>query len=214
MAKKTFTVQCGNVSIGDKTVGIAVKMSRDSMPITTADDTICGKRLDISLKRGSADPDQESIPGTEDNFAELHGNVEVKSFRITTKSYSFTACFMLEDVEAERLHEFAKRECTLHIAKSSDIPDKKRGRAPKGQRELTMDTVLSSANLIPAPETPTTKRSATKKSARVAKGSSPLSSTGNSTAKNASTTDDAAAESSKARKNASRRAARAAAKGR
>lgn len=124
--KKTLTVQCGNVSIGDKTVGIAIKFSRDSMPVTSADDLICGRRMSVSLKRGNADPDQESIDEVADNFAELEGVVEVKSYRVTQKNFAFTACFMLADIHPERLYEFAKRECTLQVLKSDEIPAKSR----------------------------------------------------------------------------------------
>lgn len=131
-----LTVQCGNVSIGDKTVGIGISFSRDSMPIQQADNILCGRRIEVSLKRGNASPDQKTSP--EDAQAKIDGTVEVKSFRATTKNFHLTACFTLEDVEPERLHEFAKRECTLTIRKSGDIPSKKKEKPEpaKGQRSL------------------------------------------------------------------------------
>lgn len=136
--KKTLTVQCGNVSIGDKTVGIAIKFSRDSMPVTSADDLICGRRMSVSLKRGNADPDQESMDEMGDNFASLEGVVEVKSYRVTQKNFVFTACFAIADIHPERLHEFAKRECTLRILKSDNIPDKKK--EPSKSKPLPFST--------------------------------------------------------------------------
>lgn len=132
-----LTCQAGNVSIGDKTVGISISFSRDSMPIGQADSILCGRRIEMSLKRGNASPDQTTNPP--DAQASIKGTVEIKSFRATTKNYHLTLCFMLEYVEPERLHEFAKRECTMTITKSGEIPRRETGKGSdplEGQRQL------------------------------------------------------------------------------
>ncbi len=131
MAKKkpaddtlTMTVAYGDVSIGEKTCRISVKVDRNTISITKADKTLCDKRLTGAIVRkpdGEAE-DQGRLDGMEDvGIARMAGIFDVKGFSVSAKHIGFGMTFAIKSVDVGQLAKFAKRQGQLVIDSVAQI---------------------------------------------------------------------------------------------
>jgi hypothetical protein len=122
----TLGVAYGDVSIGDKTARISIKVDRDTLSIIQADKNLCDKRLTGSIVRrpkGESNG-QGRLDGMEDYGIEtLKGIFDVKGFSVTKKHVAFGLTFAIASVDIGQLASFAKRSGELVINSSESIPD-------------------------------------------------------------------------------------------
>jgi hypothetical protein len=121
-----LTVSYGDVSIGDKTARISVKVDRDSLNIKQADSNLCDKRIHGTIVRrpkGEA-ADQGRLDGMADiGVHRMPATFDVKGFHVTAKHIGFGLTFAIASIDIGQLVTFAKRSGTLVIDRSEAIPD-------------------------------------------------------------------------------------------
>jgi hypothetical protein len=122
----TLNVSYGDVSVGDKTARIPVKVDRGSITIAKVDERICDKRLTGEIVRR---PDGEAngqgrLPGMEGmGIQQLKGVFDVKGFSVTKKHIAFGLTFAIASIDIGDLVQFAKRTGQLVIKASEAIPE-------------------------------------------------------------------------------------------
>lgn len=136
MAKKAQTengvvelpVRYGNVSIGEDTARLGVRISRGNLTPGKADALLCGRRLTCQLTcvpRGK-DADQPTLPGV-DVGRQVEAVVDVKAVSMTRKNIGAGLTFALAEVDLDSLVHFAKRDGRISISKVEDLDDKDDG---------------------------------------------------------------------------------------
>jgi hypothetical protein len=133
MAKKAATengvvelpVRYGNVSIGEDTVRLGIRISRGNLTPGKADALLCGRRLTCQLScvpRGK-DVDEPTLPGV-DVGRQVEAVVDVNAVSMTRKNIGAGLTRSLADVDLDSLVHFAKRDGRLTITKVEDLDDK------------------------------------------------------------------------------------------
>jgi len=122
-AKFTAPVEFGNVSIGDGTVGLSIKIDRTHLDPQQADDLLCGRRLQSRLAVGKPGDDVDQTYLFDDAEHKLTASFDVKGFAVKPKHIRATFCGALADLEIEELGHFAKRAGRLLIDAVSELED-------------------------------------------------------------------------------------------
>lgn len=126
-AKLEIAVDFGSVSIGDETAHVSCSVPRASLGIAVADEFFCCKRLSVCLQHsGECDPDQKTIPGLEDAYAELDGVADTGNVGFSRKKIGFGLTFAIDEVGTAELGAFAKRHGTIKIHSVEALPEKQR----------------------------------------------------------------------------------------
>lgn len=127
-----LNVEFGNVSVGDATARIGVKLVADAMDANEARRVFCGRQLWGRITLATAlDEKQERLPGmAEERPHEIEAAMDVKSVGMQPKHYSFGLTFSLGgQVDVSVLAQFAKRAGRLVIDEIKDLPEKSAGSA-------------------------------------------------------------------------------------
>ncbi len=151
MAKKPRTefeaidlpCEYSNVSIGDGTANIGIRISKERLNIMAAEEALCGRRLNGTIYRcpPGADPNQESFDfGPETD--QIESVFDVKRFSSSPKFISFGLTFSLQEIDAEILSHFAKASGRIRIDGVEVIaPPEKKEKKPAplpGQKDLNL----------------------------------------------------------------------------
>jgi hypothetical protein len=120
-------VDFSQVSIGDGTARVGVKVSRDKLKIRVADKQVCGRRLIGQIRVCPKDEDSKQTQMFDDKHHQLSGAFDVKSITITPKALSFGLTFALEGLEISELAHFAKKAGKLVVNEVQAIPEKSKG---------------------------------------------------------------------------------------
>lgn len=114
----------GNVNVGDETARISIRISRQSLTLAKADSIFSGKRITgtILARAGGGGPDQESLPGIEDDI-EITDTFDVSSFGVSAKRISTGLTVAINSVDVGELAHFAKRDGRLTVRSVGEIPD-------------------------------------------------------------------------------------------
>jgi hypothetical protein len=125
-------VNFGDVSIGDGTARIGVRIDRSLLNIDAADELLCGRRLNGRLlvtPPGDANSQTYIDPEVSGDLKhELESTFDVKRFSASPKNITAGLTFSLQEVEVSELSHFAKRGGRLVVASIAEIPAKQRGR--------------------------------------------------------------------------------------
>lgn len=125
-------VNFGDVSIGDGTARIGVRIDRSLLNIDAADKLLCGRRLNGRLlvtPPGDANGQTYIDPEVGGELKhELESTFDVKRFSASPKNITAGLTFSLQEVEVSELSYFAKRGGRLVVASIAEIPAKQRGR--------------------------------------------------------------------------------------
>jgi hypothetical protein len=125
LAVLDLPVGFGNVSIGDETARIGIRVERKFLSLKKADENLCGRRLwGKIVARSSGQAEQDSIPGMDGQDSEVQATFDVKGFGVSKKSVSFGLTFALESVDVQTLSLFAKRSGKLVVTGVEDMPVK------------------------------------------------------------------------------------------
>lgn len=120
--KTEIRVEFGNVSIGDQTARLGVKIAREMLPLTEADRMFCGRRVWGLVALGQPDnPDQKVLPTMEDAQIVIEGAWETKQLGVNPNAYSFGLNFKLKEINVSELATFAKRAGTMTIVSVQDL---------------------------------------------------------------------------------------------
>lgn len=119
----TFPVSFGNVSIGDNTAGIPVRIDRSRLNPVAADDLLCGHRLNARLAVGDRDDDPDQQVMFDDMDYHLSASFEVKGYSVKPKYIKATFNVCLNDIAIEDLGHFAKRSGQLAVDGVEPLPD-------------------------------------------------------------------------------------------
>jgi len=121
--RQQIAVDFGNVSIGDGTARIGIKIDRNDMELSEAEDTLCGRRITGSIKlvRTNEDPAQKPISGMEDDQHEIKGTFDVKAISVSPKRISAGLTFSLKSIPFEQLAFFAKRSGRLMVDNVAEL---------------------------------------------------------------------------------------------
>ena len=130
-------VNFGDVSIGDGTARIGVRIDRSLLNIDAADELLCGRRLSgrlLVLPPGDASNQTYIDPVVGGDLKhELESTFDVKRFSASPKNITAGLTFSLQEVEVSELSHFAKRGGRLVVAGIEEIPAKQRGRKAKAK---------------------------------------------------------------------------------
>lgn len=113
---KRFRVGFGGVSIGDNTCRLGVKLLRDVVKVSEADEYFCGRRINCRVKmhRSDEDPDQQHFDEM-DSSETVEAVCDVKRYAVGPKDISIGLSFNLVEIHIEQLARFAKQSGTLEI---------------------------------------------------------------------------------------------------
>lgn len=120
--KHSMPVAFSNVSIGDETARIGVKIDRANLSIESADEILCGKRCEVKIELGTQDDasGQQYIEGT---VEAIEATVDIKRYSVSPKAISAGLTFALSEVEPRALAPYAKGKGRLLVTKIEDIPE-------------------------------------------------------------------------------------------
>lgn len=114
-----FPVKCGNVSIGDKTVSVGIKIDRQFCTLSRMEECLVGRRLTGRLKLGavaaSDDPKQRTLENMDDSNYEVVGVFQTSSVSVTEKTLGVTLNLNMKEIEEGALDRFAKKSAGLII---------------------------------------------------------------------------------------------------
>lgn len=119
--KLDIGVDFGGVSIGDATCRLGVKVTRGQLPLSVADECLCGRRLTGSVVAAGKDdaPGQLHLVDISDR---VDGTFDVARFGVAPDSITFGLTFSRESVDVETLSHFAKRSGRLVVESVEVIP--------------------------------------------------------------------------------------------
>lgn len=102
----SIPVSFGNVSIGDATARISVKVSRERMELADADHYFTDRRLAVAIILGHQDddPKQKTFDDVDHKVA---ATADVKGFRTSSDEFSAGLTFGKKDVNVDELSGFA-----------------------------------------------------------------------------------------------------------
>jgi len=123
MSRYELGVSFGNVSIGDGTARLGIKLDREQVELETAEELFCGRRLtgQVVVVANGEDPDQRHL--FDGNKPEIEATFDVKRFSMGPKDITTGLTFSIGDVDVETLSHFAKRKGELRIASVSKLED-------------------------------------------------------------------------------------------
>jgi hypothetical protein len=123
MTQLDVPVSFGNVSIGENTAGISVKIDRKSLNPVAADELLCGRRVEAKIAAGTteADPDQPLL--FDDLDYQLAASFEVKGYSVRPKYIRATLNVILADIDVEVLGHFAKRQGRLVVFEVGELEE-------------------------------------------------------------------------------------------
>lgn len=110
-----------NVSIGEGTARVGIRVLREWMTITKADEALCGRRLTgriVRLKDGE-DPNQTLM--LDEDRHQIVGSFDVKSFGVNQKAISCGLTFSTKDIDIRELGFFAKQSGRLIVDQIIDL---------------------------------------------------------------------------------------------
>jgi hypothetical protein len=103
-AQAPISVGFGGISFGKATAKLTVSTSREDVPLSMAEELLCGARLNVELRVTDGQP---MLPGVEK--LELATVADCKSLRMTPGSWSFGLTFVQKGLDANLLLAF--RNC-------------------------------------------------------------------------------------------------------
>ena len=131
MARKPAAPECilelpvtfGNLSIGETTARLGIRVSRGNLTVSKADKHLCCKRLSCTIiaRSNGAQADQESLPGIDAGDEEINAVCDVKGYSVGGKTISLGLTLMLSMVSIEKLSHFPKREGRVLIESAVEI---------------------------------------------------------------------------------------------
>jgi ribosome modulation factor len=134
MPNTEIPVEFGNISIGELTCRLGVKIVREELELDEADRIFCGRQIQgkVSLApRG--DGDQKRLPSMEDNRPLfIEGMFETKQIGVRPDEYSIGLTFNKKAIDVSELSQFAKKTGTIEVESVSDIPDPEQAELDKG----------------------------------------------------------------------------------
>ena len=138
----------GNVSIGDETVRVGIKIDREDLSLEQADELFSSMRLQgkITLKT-KADEQQQNFEGMDD-VTEIETTFDVKRFSVKRKEISCGLTSAIGDISITDLAHFAKRTGRLIISDAEPLAEGKDSNGSieplEGQGTFDMDAALGS----------------------------------------------------------------------
>ena len=135
MAKKSLfevAVTFGDVSFGEGTGRVGLKIDRSSLNFTNAEKYFVGKRVRLELvaRSGNADAEQPSFAEA-DNDVKIAGTFDLKSIGLGPKKWSSGATFVPSGGDAEAFLFLPKRRGVLRVLECETLPAKGPGRPKK-----------------------------------------------------------------------------------
>jgi hypothetical protein len=123
MSRYELGVSFGNVSIGDGTARLGIKLDREQVELETAEELFCGRRLTGQVVVVAADEDPNQKHLFKGDKPEIEATFDVKRFSMGPKDITTGLTFSIGDVDVETLSHFAKRKGELRIASVSKLED-------------------------------------------------------------------------------------------
>lgn len=122
MDKTEIRVEFGNVSIGDQTARLGVKIARESLSLADGDRIFCGRRIWGKVILGEpGNPDQQRLPGMEDAQHEIEGAFDTKQLGVKPNDYSVGLTFNIQSIDISELAKFAKKSGVLQVVSVKDL---------------------------------------------------------------------------------------------
>jgi hypothetical protein len=136
--RKFSGCEFGNVSIGDQTASIPVKVDADRFEPEEAHEILCGRRVEATIAlEENAERAQKRIESFEP--PKIHTVCDIKSYRGTVNDWGFKLTFALQEIDVGTLGQFAHRSGRIELQvlgnaeseEDSDDPPRPRGRPKK-----------------------------------------------------------------------------------
>ena len=116
-------VMFGGLSIGDAFARLGVRVDRESIDLTTADEIWCGHRLTGSLVLGGHDDQGGQQKLVDDLEQKIEGVFDVKRYSVSTTDIAASLSLSLIGLDIAELAKFTKNSGRLQITGIDLIPD-------------------------------------------------------------------------------------------
>ncbi len=120
--KNTYQVELKNVSIGDQTARLGVKIPQVADAAQAADilRVFCGARLDVKIAEDQGD--QQSIAGLEPKPIVAHA--DCKNVSVSPKAVSFGLTFSIDEIDTREMGGFAQKRAVLQVTRTGNAKHK------------------------------------------------------------------------------------------
>ena len=110
--------EAGNISIGKTSARIGLRCSRADLDVVTADEVLCGARMEVTLSAGG---DQPTLPGlgADGTFESV---ADCKHVGITPEGLTFGLTFAREGLDLDLLTPFSQAKVRLVATRIGDAP--------------------------------------------------------------------------------------------
>ena len=118
---KTFPIDFGKVSLGDKTARITGSVSRGNLSLEEADKLFCDRRLAVLIRlyrKGETDGQKRML---DDDAHKVEGSADVKGYRVTSDAFALGFTFSLADIDLMEFAHFSKGAGEVSVLGSSEI---------------------------------------------------------------------------------------------
>lgn len=122
--RRNIPVEFGNLSIGDASARLSLRIERDELDLDDAVETLCERRLTATIEVGDGHPrlfDSDPVPKIMSAF-------DTRKVGIGSKHYSTGLTCALQEVDVRELARFAKQRGVIRIADVSAIPEEEKPR--------------------------------------------------------------------------------------
>jgi len=114
-------VEFGNVNIGSETVKLSIKINKERLNITAAEELLCGRRLTGSVQLGGSD-DSSGQSKLFDVDTKVDGTFDIHRFGVGPKEYTSGLTFKINEIEIGDLARFSKGKGRLIVEENIEIP--------------------------------------------------------------------------------------------
>jgi len=112
----------GGVSLGDATCRLGIRITRDSLSLTKADQYLCGRRIGGTIVLSGRKTDSPGQKKMFDSSLSIRGVFDVKRIGVSPGEISCGLTFSKADVDVATLSNFAKGQGVIRIANVEALP--------------------------------------------------------------------------------------------
>ena len=120
-AIENLHVEFGQVSVGEDTAAVLVKIQRNDLTLSVAEKTLCKRRMDVELFMApkNEDPDQKHFDGMK---PKVKGTCDTSRLSVGLENLTTRLTFNKKEISISELANLAKRVGRVKVFSTEKIP--------------------------------------------------------------------------------------------